>query len=386
MPKPPKTLRRLSAVAASLLLFTPALASADVTVRFKNDVKASALAGADQQGATPFKSAIPAVTSLRIKGGKAYTDAGPFGVLVNLTTQEVTLIDAAHKQFATTYLKDYMEELSASMPSGGAMPAAVQQILDSMKTNYSSRKTGRTDMVLGVLVEENEITLSLEMPLPTGPGLGGGLRGGLAGGGAPGPAPLPASPGLGTSAAGAGTPGAAPQPGKPITLMKMVMDIWAPAPSEIERVPALVEWNDSRKSSAAAVLDPLGGMQKLFSGLPGMSKAFSPMLDDLSKNSLLSLKAHIEVYTPIMAQLAPALRAQGKLPPDFDPNAPLVQMDNQAVELSAAAIDDSAFQIPSDYHATPLADLLKSLMPPPNANAPRTPVPPPPPPPPPAAH
>ncbi len=337
MPKPQfrVPLRRFLLLPLAVLILLPAGAGADVTVRFKNDIKQNAMTPSTaQQGSINPKSLLPAVASIQIKGGKAYTDSGSVGVLVNFATQEVTLIDPAHKQFATTYLKDYLDELSASMPAVPAMPAGMQQIMDSMKTNFSSRKTGRTDMVLGVLVEENELTLSVDMPVPVPPGTG--------------------------------AQGASPQAGQPMTLMRMVMDIWAPAPSEIERVPALGEWNKSRTSSAAALLDPFNGMQKLLSNLPGFGKSLAPAMEGLTKNPILLLRGRTEVYIPIMARLAPLLRAQGKLPADFDPNAPLLQIDTEAVELSGAAIDDSAFQVPGDYHSTPLADLMKSVMPRPN--------------------
>ena len=76
---------------------------------------------------------------------------------------------------------------------------------------------------------------------------------------------------------------------------------------------------------------------------------------------------------------------QGKSPQllgTYDPSTPFVVTDNEVVEISAAPIDPSVFDVPSDYNATPLADLLKAMrpappvpssIPRPNANLPPSP-------------
>ena len=326
--RPLGSIRCLLALLLSLLLIaTPAL-RADVTVRYKNDFKLGKLIPPNiaQQNLNEFKDNIVGLAVLQIKGGKMYSNFGRYAVVLDSSSQEVTLVDSAHKQFATTYFKDYLDELSAAIP---AMPSKVQDIMNTLKVNFSSLKTGQTEMILGVQAEESELTLSVDMPLPPGVTL----------------------------------PAAAPG-GQPISMMKMVMQIWIAAPPEIARVPALAEWSSYKSSSATYFQNPLSGMQKFFDGLPGVGKAFAPVVEEFSKNQGLLLKTHTEVYAPILAQLVPILRAQGTLPPDFDPAAPLMETDSEAAELSSADIDDSVFQVPSDYRATPLADLMKSLMPP----------------------
>jgi hypothetical protein len=95
------------------------------------------------------------------------------------------------------------------------------------------------------------------------------------------------------------------------------------------------------------------------------------MIEEFSKNNTAMMKMHTEIYVPVLAQIAPLLQAQGyPLPAGFDPNAPLAEIETVVTELSSAPIDGSVFQVPSDYHATPLADLLKSMMPTPRAPAP----------------
>jgi hypothetical protein len=356
--KPLRTFGHLLAFPLSAIFLAAPAARADVTIRFNSDFKLGVqVPGMTPEGLNSATNPLPKTTSVQIKGDKEYSNSGLVSVLSNLGTDEVTLIDPAHKQFTTTYAKDYLAEITASLPTGASIPPAVQLFLDSMKMNFSSRKTGRTEMIQGVLVEESELTLTIEMPLP------GALPGAL-------PAPPPAS---GTN--GQPTPRTSAQKGQPIPLMKIIANVWSPAQSEIERVPALAEWNKYKAASTAAVLGPLDGMQKVLSSVPGIGKTLSPMFEDLSKNSPLPLKLHLEVYAPFMAQLAPVLKAQGKLPPDFDPNGPLAKVDSEAVVLSSAPIDDSVFQVPSDYHATPLADLMKSISPRPNAPQPSTPRP-----------
>jgi hypothetical protein len=52
------------------------------------------------------------------------------------------------------------------MPAMPAIPPAAQKILESVKSNFSVQKTGRTDVILGVQVEESELTLTIELPVP----------------------------------------------------------------------------------------------------------------------------------------------------------------------------------------------------------------------------
>ena len=95
------------------------------------------------------------------------------------------------------------------------------------------------------------------------------------------------------------------------------------------------------------------------------------MIEELGKKRSVMMRSHAEIHMPIMAQLGQAMQAQGKpLPEGFDPNAPLCEVTSEAVEVSSAAVDDSVFQVPSDYQATPLPALLKSIMPAPPSPTP----------------
>jgi len=63
----------------------------------------------------------------------------------------------------------------------------------------------------------------------------------------------------------------------------------------------------------------------------------------------------------------------------YDPSTPFVETDNEVVEISSAPVDASLFQIPSDYTAAALSDLLKAMQPVPPIPRPSANIPPPPP-------
>jgi hypothetical protein len=309
---------------------------ADATVRFKMEMKLAAglPPAAAQQIASSQKSQFPTESVIEIKGDKGYSNAGRTVSLLDFTKQQITLLDSADKLFATVYVKDFAGEMGAALPP---MPPAAQKFMESMKPDFSVRKTGRTDVILGIETEETELTVSLQMAIP---------------------ADLPAA--LGSL-----------KPGDTITLMKMVMHIWTPLPAEVARVPALTEF--AAHSWKALSQDPTTAMRQMLPNSPGFSDSLAKMTQEISKNAVPSLKTHTEVYVPVLAQLGALL--QGKAPQvlgSYDPNTPLAESDSDVVEISSAPVDDSLFQIPGDYHATSVSDLLKAVRP--NANTPQLPT------------
>jgi hypothetical protein len=241
-------------------------------------------------------------------------------------------------------MKDFPGEIGAAMPTMPSIPPAAQKILESIKSNFSVRKTGRTDMILGVQVEESELTLTIQMPVP---------------------ADLPLPPGMF-------------QPGEIVTVMKMVMQIWSATPAELARVPALGELG--AHMSATRLMNPAAWLQQMLGRLPGFVEGATPMLDYFSKSNSPTLKSHGEIYIPVMARIAQLQQAQGQKPPaGLDADAPLLEINSEATELSDAALDDSIFVVPADYQSTTLTDLFKTLMPvastpkPPTANVPGAP-------------
>lgn len=327
----------------TLLLFfcaTPVL-KADVTVRYKTDFKmgsllppeaAQQISNAQKTQLTPFLSNM----MIQIKGDKAHSNLGPTDSLVDFSKQQITMIDKTRKLYATVYMKDFPGEIGAAMPEMPALPPMAQKIMESVKSNFSARKTGRTDTILGVQVEESELTLTMDLPVP---------------------ADLPIPPGIF-------------KPGEIVTITKMVMQIWTATGSELARVPGLSEW--AAHMTASQLMNPAAAMQQTLGKLPGVGGSTAPMTDYFSKNTAPMLKSHVEMYLPIMARLTQLLQAAGQKPPaEFNADAPLVEMNSEVVEISSAALDDSVFEIPADYRATNMSDLFKSLMP--DTNTPRPP-------------
>ncbi len=318
-----------------LFVFAPLTLKADVTIRYKTDVKLGALIppAIVQQAAKGQKMPVPPIIVIQVKGDKAYSNAALTASVVDFTKEEITVMDSNKKLFATVSAKDYAGEVKAAMPPIPPIPPAAEMILETVKADVSCRKTGRMDMILDVQAEEEECTLSLSLPVPPN---------------------LPLPPGLF-------------QPGQLITVLKFVQQRWTATESEVKRVPALGELL-AYSSSRTQLMDVTGLVQQLLTRLPFIGQNLAPMIEELSKNKSPMLKTHTEIYLPVLAQIAPILQAQGHpLPPGFDPNASLAETNMVATELSDAPIAASVFQVPDDYHVTTLPDLLKSLMPAPKA-------------------
>jgi len=138
------------------------------------------------------------------------------------------------------------------------------------------------------------------------------------------------------------------QPAGP--LMKMAMQVWTAKPEEALRVPALREWAGYAAYSNY-LMNPLTALQKVFASMPGSGQGFASMMEEKSKG--LPLKSSTEIYMPMMSRL---------VQPGFDPNAALMEITNEIVELSAEPVNDSVFQLPDGYQAAPVEDLMKSII------------------------
>ena len=311
---------------------------ADVTVRYKTDLKLGSFVppAAQQQLSNP-KLPFPFVMVMQIKEDKGYSNVGLTAFLLDFTKQQITVMDSTHKLFSTVYIKDFPGEMGATMPAMPTIPPAAQKILESIKSNFSARKTGRTDMIQGVQVEESELTLTIELPVP---------------------ADLPLPPGIF-------------KPGEIVTVMKVVRQIWTAAPAEVLRVPALGELE--AHMAATRLMNPAAWMEQTLARLPGLAAGTASMFDYFSKSGSPMLKSHSEIYLPILAKFAQLPQAQGQKPlAGFDANTPLLEINSEAVEISGAALEDSIFQVPADYQSTSLTDLFKTLMP--AASAPKQPA------------
>jgi TonB family protein len=306
-----------SALVLALVFSTLAL-RADVTVRYKIDYKFNASLPSAVTGPAlrQMDSALPTETVMQLKGDKGYSTFGKMTYLMDFAKQEVTLVDAAMRRFATVPMKDFADKLGVSV---SAMTPEVQRSMASIKTSFSSRKTGRTDTIQGVAAEESEWIISMDMAQPVGT-----------------------------------------QPAGPF--MKMAIQIWSAKPEEALRLQALREWAGYAAYSNY-LMNPLTALQKIFATMPGAVEGHTSMMEEGSKS--LMLKSHAAVYMPMMSQLTPG----------FDPSAAFMDIGGEIVELSAAAVDESVFHLPDGYEAASVEDLMKSVIAPPGATPPSVPPP-----------
>ncbi len=179
------------------------------------------------------------------------------------------------------------------MPNARLWPTA------NLKPQIESRMTGRTDIIQGVQAEEREVTLSWVLT----------------------------------------TPGDFSERDRTITFD---WRIWSAARAETPRVPAIREFTDawSRDPDIASILNTTLGQ------LPGMDSS----VIDVFRQPPIILRVHAEFYAPSIVLTARKMAERtGKNPPDLDPDAPLLQLDQVVTELSDAPVDPSFFEIPKDY-------------------------------------
>jgi hypothetical protein len=308
-----------------LLLFASAL-HADGTLRITATVKMGALIPPSllQQSGKPMPTPEPIVSIIQVQGNKELAGSGQHQAIYDFSTQQVTVLDSTGKHYATVYMTDYMSQLSGALPAMPTLPPQAKAILQTVKAEFSSQKTGKTDTVLGVPVSERIWTLTFELP-----------------------------------ATGLPFPGAANSPNGTITIAKIVAHAWVANSSDVANNRTLNEVMGHRSSTATAPLNPETFL-KMLSDYPGIRDPLAAIVGRYTSNPPVALKMEAEIYVPIMAQIAPLMAAQGKLPPDFNPNAALAEIDVVADQLSDAPIDPAVFQVPGDYTSMPLPQLLEA--------------------------
>jgi len=306
-----------SIVLALAVLAAPAL-RADVTIRYQSEFKPSA---ALQPLLGPFMKAAQAGSeqSVRMKGSKAYTTAGNWIQIFDFVKEEVTLIDPAHKTFATLPVSQLADKMAGALPQPAATQTSdMQQALASIKSHVDSKATGKAAEIQGVQAEEREVTITLDLPMPasmnqTGPSV------------------------------------------------RLVMHIWTAKKEEALRVPAIRELT-GYQAWQKYVMNPAGMLDKIFGKMPGMSNTMGPMFDELYKNPSVILRMHMEMYMPLLAALARQKAGQGQAAPAIDPDAPFMEMNQEVAELSSAPVDASLFEIPKDYAAVAADEMIREMV------------------------
>ncbi len=288
---------------------------ADATLRYHTEIQTTPLIPAGTLDQTLASMRDMAV---QIKGNKAFSSQGSLTSIVDLTTQEMILVDVANNRFATTTAGQYGQQVKTAIP---AVPEQARALLDSMKSHFESRSTGRTDVIQGIQAEEQEFVLTMDMALPGGPAM-------------------------------------------PSPFMKMVMQVWTAKPEEAQRVPALQEFKNYT-AIASFSMNSTEAIQQILSIMPGMGDGFSAMMAEMSKKGAMSLRMHTEIAMPVLAGMMQQMPPQAgqSLPAGFDPNAPLMRMNQELVELSSAPLEDALFVVPADYQLESLAEILRSVIP-----------------------
>ncbi len=296
------TASRFRAVASAfpILLAIPVL-HADVTVRYKTEVKMNPALPAQMAGVMGGADAlIPQEQILRLKGGKGFSTAAGYNSITDFTTQEITLLDTKTSRYAKLKASQLSETLAATIPK---MPPEAAAMMASMKTDVSPWKaTGRTAVIQGVETEEREIVFSIAGPaLPNMP---------------PGP------------------------------MVRMVMQIWTAGPGEVLRVPAIRELTGYSLWSFAT-MNPTSGIEGMMKQMSGFAEFLAPLIAYRQMGATV-MRMHTDMFMPAMAAL-------------LDPDTPFMQMTQEAVELSSAPVPDSVFQIPDSFHEAEASDLIQGV-------------------------
>jgi hypothetical protein len=285
-----------------VLLCAVPLVRADVTLRYKSDVQLASFLPPEMldQFNKALKSGMAAGSqTIRMKGAKAVSATGNFSMITDFDTQELTIVDGENKRMGTIPAAKFNENWTGTMPE---MPAEARKVFESMKFNFDSHRTGRTETIQGVQAEEAETTLSIEMAMP------------------------------GTE--------------QIIPTMKLVLRIWTAKPEEALRAQAIREltaynlWTNH-------VMNPTQGMTKIFGNIPAFGDGMNKMFTELGKNKTVMLRTEMKLYSSMFAQMAQRMRKQGDaLPAGYDPDAALIQVTQEAEE---------------GYQATPIAELMQAL-------------------------
>jgi hypothetical protein len=299
-----------------LMPLTLCVLNADVTLRYKTEVKMNA--ALPMQMATDTMNRLDSgklqETVIRVKGGKGYSSEMGYNSIIDFATNEVTLLDPATKRYAKMKSDQFGEEMIRAMPE---MPADGRAGMLSMKTDVTPAKlTGRTVVIQGVEAEERELVFSMEGPaMPNMP---------------PGP------------------------------MVKGVLQFWTAKPGEAERVPAISELTAYSRWSYAN-MNPATMIGKMMKQLPGFSDGIESMMKEKQNGPLLRM--HLDVFMPAMAGILQRMPAGSNgSGAKLDPEAPFMQMNREVSELSTAPVSDRVFQIPTGYQEVPASDLIKDLV------------------------
>ncbi len=297
-------------IAFCLVLPLPGL-HADVTLRYTSTNQFTSLPPAIMDQVMKQRGVqMPDAFSVRLKGTRGYSKIGNLEFITDLAAQQATLLDREGKRYATAPLKEVASRFAAALPR---MASNAQKMLGAMKGDFHARKTGRTEVILGIDAEETEGVLTVG--------------------------------------------GAAP-------VMKMIIQFWTAKPAAAQRIASLREFTAySQKSSA--FLSPADLIRQMTGRIAGFAQGIGSMIDEIQKSQSVMLKAHMEMQMPLLTRMAAqAAKKDGEEAETVDPDKPFVTIDQNLVEISDAPIDDSVFGVPKGYQPASMEELVKAILPP----------------------
>jgi len=302
---------------AILFLLTVSAGYADVTVRYKAEVKPNPGLPAQmvESIAKGVSVSLPPESVLQIKGDKGYSTIGAFRSIIDLKTKQITAIDPDERRYATSDTQHFAEEAGKVLSE---LPPEARAAMGAMKISSDSRVTGRSATIQGIEAEEREATVSIEAP------------------------PVPNLP--------------------PGPMIKMAMQFWTAKPGQEERNPALKEVL-RRRLWDYETMSPAAMMKNMLRDMPGLGDSLAKFMEDMRSANSVVLRTSVSMWMPsIMTMMKQMPADQNPFGDKLDADAPLFELRNEVVEISTAAIPDSVFEVPAEYKAVPIGEILKSLM------------------------
>jgi len=313
----------------AFILLIPSLLTADVTLTYKTENTLSPSlppAFAQTLGAAHILSA-PSGRKVAVRGGKFFANSTLADMIADLPNDKLTLIDSANKHYVTMAVSEYAAQIAGTIPK---LPASMQALFASIKLTVDSKVTGRTAEIQGIQAEEHQIVLSLGIPMAPN---------------------APLSP-----------------------VMKMVIQLWRAKPEAIAGNPALQEFVASGFLNLGGT-NPAEAIQKMLSQFPGIADSVAAFSKEAMDPHSVMLRMHAEVSIPILAMLAPPRPAAGaSAAPAADPNAPVMEINEELTSISTAPIPDSTFLVPDGFTSVPIADFMSGMLPKPPAPKPAPPT------------
>jgi hypothetical protein len=303
---------------ASLTLLAMPVLNADVTLKYKSEVKLNPTLPPmiAQQATKGMNGALAPESSMQFKGGKGLNSASGITSISDFTKQEITLLDKEGKRYATVPAAKIADEMTAAMPQ---LPEQAKAAMASMKSHYSSKPGTSVATIQGVEAEEKQMEITVDMPaIPN----------------------VPAGP-----------------------MMRLVMHVWMPKAGEALKNAAIREIA-GHNLFAYTTMNPAATMAKMFQQMPGFLDAFDGMMKDLQSAGVpVILRMQMEMYMPMIgAMMKQNPQAGAMFGAGFDPDAAFVTMSQDLAEISTAAIPDAVFQVPEGFKQVPASDILKDMV------------------------